>query len=323
MPVHNAGPYLRPAVDSVLAQTFHNFELLVTDDGSRDGCLDSLSGISDERLHISRQEARGAPAALNAALSRARGNLIAFLDHDDLWRPEKLAHHVEFLGSRSDFDLTFDWSRMIDGKGADLGMSSSPWEGSISFEQLVMDFVIGNTSAIVVRQSALREAGLFNEQLSRAYDVDMCWRIAALRPRNCCSVSRQLTFYRRHDGQMSRDWRELQREWHELLALLPRYAGVAVAPILPVADSNMTRYLAALACEQGDRGGALRLALSAFRRAPRHATLDARNWMVLAAAAANALLPRALFEKVMEWGMPRFRRRTDETEPIALYSRIR
>jgi glycosyltransferase involved in cell wall biosynthesis len=307
VPVHNAGPYLRPAVDSVLAQTFSDFELILIDDGSSDGCLESVSDLRDPRIRIFRQEQRGAPAALNAGLARARGSVIAFLDHDDLWLPGKLASHAQCLSQHSEIDLTFDWSRMIDENGLNLGLPSRAWVGTISFEQLVEDFVVGNTSAIAVRKNALDKVGAFNESYRRVYDADLCWRVAALRPGNCRAVPHYLTLYRRHTGQMSREWREVRREWEYLLRQVPGYAPRSVAQILPVADSNMRRYFAALACEQGDSANALKLALSAFSRAPRRALADDRNWMILAAAVGCALLPRSLFEKALAWGRTRFR----------------
>lgn len=307
VPVHNAGPYLRLAVDSILAQTFSDFEVIVIDDGSTDGCVESLPDPHDSRVQVLSQSNRGAPAALNSGLERARGSLIAFLDHDDLWLPQKLAAHVECFATSAGLDLAFDWSRMIDENGGDLGVASRAWAGPITFQQLVEDFVIGNTSALVVRKSALRLAGPFNEHFHRVYDTDMCWRVAALRPGNCRAVEQCLTRYRRHPGQMSRGWRDLQREWDELLSLVPGYAPCPVVKILPVADSNMRRYFSALACEQGDAASALKLAVSAFSRAPGVALTDPRNWMVLGAGVASAILPRSIFEPLAAWGKKKFR----------------
>jgi hypothetical protein len=196
---------------------------------------------------------------------------------------------------------------MIDENGVDLGLPSRAWVGTISLEQLVEDFVIGNTSAIAVRRSAVDRAGPFHESYRRVYDTDLCWRVAALRPGNCRAVPQYLTLYRRHTGQMSREWREVRREWEDLLRQVPHYAPRPVAGILPVADSNMRRYFAALACEQGDSANAMKLALSAFSRAPWRASADARNWMILAASVGSALLPRSLFEKALAWGGTRFR----------------
>ena len=203
VPVHNAGPYLRPAVDSVLAQTFADFELILVDDGSSDGCLESVGALRDPRIRIFRQEQKGAPAALNAGLACARGAVVALLDQDDLWLPGKLAAHLQCFSAHSEIDLTFDWSRMIDENGEDSGLPSPGWHGTISLEQLVEDFVVGNTSAIAVRKNALDRVGGFNESYRRIYDTDLCWRVAALGPGNCRSVPQYLTLYRRHAGQMS------------------------------------------------------------------------------------------------------------------------
>jgi glycosyltransferase involved in cell wall biosynthesis len=307
VPVHNAGPYLRPAVDSVLAQTFSDFELILVDDGSSDGCLGTLSDLCDRRIRVFQQEQRGAPAALNAGLARARGSIVAFLDHDDLWLPEKLATHMQCFWRHSEIDLTFDLSRMIGENGEDLALPSRYWEGTISLEQLVEDFIVGNTSSLVVRKNVLDRVGAFNESYRRVYDTDLCWRVAALRPGNCYAVPQYLTRYRRHTGQMSRDWREVRREWEDLLRQVPHYPPRPLSGILPVADSNMRRYFAALACEQRDSANALKLALSAFSRAPRRAFGDARNWMMLAAAVGSALLPQVLFERALAWGKARFR----------------
>ena len=80
VPVHNAGGFLRLAVQSVLSQTCSEFELIVIDDGSTDGCLDSLAGVEDDpRVCILRQSRQEAPGALNAGLQIARGEWIALV----------------------------------------------------------------------------------------------------------------------------------------------------------------------------------------------------------------------------------------------------
>ena len=131
--VHNAGPFLSPTLESVLAQSFQDFELIVIDDGSTDGCLAAAAAIADDRIAVLSQSRQGAPAALNTGLRRASGEFIAFLDHDDLWLPNKLETHLACFDAHPDADLTFDWSLRIDKHGNDLGLPSSPWRGGISF----------------------------------------------------------------------------------------------------------------------------------------------------------------------------------------------
>src|SRR5690348_3220516 len=121
MPVYNGGPYVEAAVQSALDQSCEDFELIVVDDGSTDGCLEKLAGLADARIRVLSQAHQGAPAALNAGLRVASGEWIALLDADDLWMPGKLEAHWECISGHPELDLTFDWSRWIDEDGRDTG----------------------------------------------------------------------------------------------------------------------------------------------------------------------------------------------------------
>ena len=104
IPVHNRRDPIARAVDSVLAQTFRDFELIVVDDGSDDGTGEVLAAYGD-RLTVIRQERAGVSAARNRGVAASRGPLLAFLDSDDWWLPEKLAAQVEFFRTRPDAAL--------------------------------------------------------------------------------------------------------------------------------------------------------------------------------------------------------------------------
>src|SRR6266487_2699709 len=91
IPTFNREAYLREAIESVFAQTYSNWELIVADDGSTDGTRAYLASVTDRRTHVIELEHCGTPARLrNTALARAQGTYVAFLDSDDLWAPEKL-----------------------------------------------------------------------------------------------------------------------------------------------------------------------------------------------------------------------------------------
>jgi glycosyltransferase involved in cell wall biosynthesis len=90
IPLYNKRPYIRRAVDSVLAQTFEDFELIVVDDGSTDGSHEALSHVTDPRFRLLRQENRGVGPARNAGMAAAEGAWFAFLDGDDMWLPDHL-----------------------------------------------------------------------------------------------------------------------------------------------------------------------------------------------------------------------------------------
>jgi glycosyltransferase involved in cell wall biosynthesis len=95
--VYNAGSFLRASVDSILAQTYTDLEILVVDDGSTDGCFASLNDIDDPRVRILRQNNGGKPVALNQALRVARGEFYAVHDADDLSHPSRIARQVDTM----------------------------------------------------------------------------------------------------------------------------------------------------------------------------------------------------------------------------------
>lgn len=302
IPVHNAGAYVLPTVQSVLAQAFEEWEMILVDDGSTDDCLVSIEALGHPRIRVLRQARQGAPAALRAGVRVARGRYLAFLDQDDLWLPGKLRAHWDHHQRYPHADLTFCWSSLIDAAGNELGLANLHWRGPISFEQLSEDFAPGNTSAIVIRREALERAGGFDSGFLRCYDVDLALRIALFENGNCQAVPEVLTLYRRHQGQMSRDWRLLRSEWERLLVRVREYAPAARCTRLAAGDSNMHRYFAWLAYEQRDFRSSLTLLRTAFGRSPGRALTNSRNWMLGAAAAAGLVLPRRVHDAVTKAG---------------------
>lgn len=106
MPVFNAGRYLRPAVVSVIQQTFTDWELLIIDDGSSDGAVESILDLDDARIRILRDGSnRGLAARLNEAIELARGRYFARMDQDDISYPERLARQVTLLEQSPEIDL--------------------------------------------------------------------------------------------------------------------------------------------------------------------------------------------------------------------------
>lgn len=290
----NAAPFIQATLHSVLDQTFSDFELIVVDDGSTDGTAEQLRQYRDARLRIISQANRGAPAAMNAGLRAARGDYIAFLDHDDLWLPTKLARHIEFLEAHPEVDLTFSWSGLIDETGRRLGLHWRRWRGAISFRELLIDFVIGSTSAVVMRRAALEGAGWFDPGISRYYDMDLFLRVALLRPNNIRAIPEELVLYRRHSRQMSRDWQAMKLDWDQMLQKFRRLAPKQTAAVERRAGSNMHRYFAYLAYENREFRRGCDLLRDAFRHSPAAFLTELRNWKVGAACLAGLLLPAGI-----------------------------
>lgn len=118
LPTRNSGAYLRLAIDSILNQSFVDFELLMIDDGSTDSSVYELEGIGDERLRIVRSaESRGIAYRLNEGVELARGKYIARMDGDDISLPDRLACQVKFLEENPEVDLCATAYQVIDANG--------------------------------------------------------------------------------------------------------------------------------------------------------------------------------------------------------------
>jgi len=184
IPAYNVAPYISETLASVFAQSFYGFEVIIVNDGSPD-TEEFECAIHPylERIRYLKQENRGASAARNAGLRAARGELIAFLDADDLWSPNYLEEQLRFIREYG-CDLACA-DAMIFGASADAGrsymdslMESAPPAGRLTFLELVNADRSLITSGIVVRRDLVLEVGLFDEALRNAQDLDLWLRLA-------------------------------------------------------------------------------------------------------------------------------------------------
>jgi len=177
MPVFNAEPYLRAAIQSVLAQTFRDFELIIIDDASADGSLKIARSIRDERIVIlENAENLGAAKTKNRALEIARGEYIAFLDADDIAMPERFAEQIDFSLRNPAVDIIGSQIGMIDEVGATTGISRWPCApddicGALLFENCVAQ------SSVMLRR-ALLSVERFRTEFEPAEDYDLWTRLS-------------------------------------------------------------------------------------------------------------------------------------------------
>lgn len=298
IPTFNAGRFVNATIDSALRQTVENIEVLVLDDGSTDDTVTRVKSFRDPRLRICEYTHRGAPAAMNAGLHSARGQYLGFLDHDDLWLPAKLDRHVEFFERTPGVAVTFSWSGLIDERDRPIGLHPAHWRGPISFRQLLEDYVVGSSSSLVIRRSSVLSVGSFDVQLPRCHDFDLVLRIAFAHPNGICAIPEELTLYRRHPGQMSRDWRAMHREWNTVFEKCRRLAPAETAAVESRARSNINRYFAYLAYEEAEFQAARGFVRQALRCDPRAFIGDGRNWKIAAACWSEALLPSNIHRRL-------------------------
>ena len=181
MPAHNAAEFIEEAIDSVLAQSYENWELLLIDDASTDKTAQVVKPyLEDARIHLlAFQENQGVSGARNAGLQKARGQLVAFLDADDKWLPEKLQQQVAFHESHPEVALSFTRFAHFDKAGECCHAPKMAYQrdlAHVDVSRLYYENIIG-TLTVMLRQDVLGKVGCFDTDLRLAEDHDLWLRV--------------------------------------------------------------------------------------------------------------------------------------------------
>ncbi len=234
IPAYNTAAYIGEALDSVFAQTFTDYEVVVVNDGSPDTEeLERVLAPYGERIRYLRQANGGVASARNAGIRLARGKYLAMLDSDDIWLPPYLAWQIMAMEAVSRVAASYS-NAIIFGDSPFDGrdyMSLYPSEGEVTFERLVEQRcnVLGTS---FVRRDAVMAVGLYDETLSTAEDFDLWlrlthdgWRIIYIRE--------PLWFYRKRAGCLTgnpitgwRNYRRVLEKAQRTLELLPEDRAV-------------------------------------------------------------------------------------------------
>ena len=180
IPAYNAAAFIGETLDSVYAQTFADFEVIVVNDGSSDTeDLERELAQYPEKLSYIKQENHGAAAARNTGIKAARGEFVAFLDADDMWLPVFLEKQLDLL-ERTPADVV--WAdALISGDSPLAGrtfMQVQPSFGQVTPENLLSVKVTVLTSTVVARRQPILEVGLFDVTLRRGQDFELWWKLA-------------------------------------------------------------------------------------------------------------------------------------------------
>jgi glycosyltransferase involved in cell wall biosynthesis len=181
IPAYNAAWCVLRAVDSVLAQEYRDFELLVVDDGSSDDTAAILAGYGDALRVVSKRNG-GLSSARNAGIAAAQGDFVAFLDADDWWLPAKLSRQVALLEAHPELLFCSCTTVVRTPEGGHLPdwRCGTAAGGALESIFAVNAFVAGSASAVLVRREAFARSGGFDESLRSLEDIDMWMRLAAL-----------------------------------------------------------------------------------------------------------------------------------------------
>ncbi|MEM6557938.1 MAG: glycosyltransferase family 2 protein, partial [Pseudomonadota bacterium] len=279
MPVYNTAKYVEAAIDSVLAQTYSDFEFLIIDDDGTDNSIELCRAYDDPRIRIISQQNRGLAGARNTGIRNARGQFIALLDSDDLWEPRKLEKHIEHLRHAPHIGVSYAASALIDDDGHPLRIVQRPKLHHVGPEDIFLRNPVGNGSAPVLRRVVLDdiaflnrdrdELDYFDDTFRQSEDIE-CWcRIALTTDWGFQGIKGIHTRYRINEGGLSanvvRQFSTWSRVKDRVAQLDPHFA----ARWAPYAEAFQLRYLARRCVRMGEGALAWSLIKDAVRLCPK------------------------------------------------------
>ena len=316
IPVYNAERYIGATVQSVLDQTYEDFEILIVDDGSPDRSIEICRQFTDPRIKIIQQHNRGVAAARNHGIRAAQGEYIAFLDADDLWLSTKLEKHVNHLESSESVGISYSYSTLIDANGIPLSLYQLPPTQNITPINFLLRDPIGSGSNLVAKSAVLAaikfpaqidgviSQSYFDEdrQLNPSEDTE-CWlRMAIKSDLKFEGIPEVLIQYRLHSGSFSHQFEKKTASWEKLLEKARSYAPALMAEQESAARAYQFTAIARRAINQGAGLVALRLsyrALTSYWRILLEEPI--RTLLTLSAACLLTLLPPALYRQIQSF----------------------
>ena len=286
MTVFNGQAYLREAVDSLLGQTFSDFELIVIDDGSTDQTREILQAYAkrDDRVRVTSRPNTGVVRAANEGIARARGQYLARMDADDISEPQRFAVQVAYLDTNPDCVLVGSRVRIIDPYGSPVALSGQ----KLSHEEIERELLTtGGGWAVVqpsamMRLAAVREAGGYRGSVNMSEDHDLFLRLAERG--KVVNLPEPLLRYRRHYKSLNHTQYESARQVKEtILRQAFERRGLAFPadwkfePWHPPQKAEQFRLWGWAAIKAGNIAVARRHAVGALKAGP----LSADNWKLL------------------------------------------
>ncbi|PSN16415.1 glycosyl transferase family A [filamentous cyanobacterium CCT1] len=203
IPSYNSMMFLPTTLNSVLQQTFSDFEVLIIDDGSQDNVKDWFTTISDSRVKLFSQENKGYAGACNTGILNAQGKYIAFLDADDVWVPTKLEKQFRCLEDNPEVGLVDTLVFFVDSEGEKLFTAGSIYKPGNVYETMLVKNLVPCGSTPMVRRLCFDTVGVFDESIKGPSDWHMWVRIAS--QYNFQVIEEPLVHYRQHSSSVSRN----------------------------------------------------------------------------------------------------------------------
>jgi len=277
MPVYNAEPYLAEAVESILGQTFADFEFLIVNDGSTDrsGAILERYAARDRRIRLTSRPNTGYTVALNQLLDLASGEFVARMDADDVALPQRLARQVDYLRAHRDVVCVGSAVHMIDAAGRFLRNGHPGMDHEAIQQRALAGDCPLNHPSVMMRRAAVEAVGGYHAEFEPAEDLDLWLRLGEVG--RLVNLPEVLMKYRQHVASFSEQYQRLQLERSAAAVLEtclrrgipPR--NVVVSPWRPVDRRSRMQTYVGYGCrglERNDYRMALHYALQAIRQVP-------------------------------------------------------
>ena len=228
-PVHNGERFINETIETVLNQTYGNWEWIIVDDGSEDGTVDMIEGATEwasSKIRLIRQENGGAAKARNVGIMEAKGEYLCFLDADDLWMRDKLEKQIKFMKDGG-YSFSFTGYEFADTEGRPNGKKVSV-PNKISYKQALRNTTIWTSTVMFDMKKLSKEDVLMPDIASE--DTATWWNVLR-KVKYAYGLNETLSYYRRSGGTLSSNKLvAIQRIWnlyrkHEKLGLIQSFAN--------------------------------------------------------------------------------------------------
>jgi glycosyltransferase involved in cell wall biosynthesis len=246
IPAYNASQYLRESIESVLNQTFQDFQLLIIDDGS----TDDTSGIArgycqqDSRVKLISQTNQGLSATRNRGIDLTDSKFVTFLDADDIWYSDKLASHITHFHENPNLGISFARVEFLTPDGKQTGQMSKPPLKQLQPHHFLYENPTVTGSNFVVRREVFEKITPFDTNMSYTEDLDFLLRVSCCNSWEIEGINKVLMGYRISESSLSSNLDRMEQGWEFLISKARKHTPELVEQHYLKARSTQLRYLA-------------------------------------------------------------------------------
>ncbi|WP_299487738.1 glycosyltransferase [Acaryochloris sp. IP29b_bin.137] len=252
IPAYNAMPYLPQTVESVLQQTFNNFEVLIIDDASTDETVEWASQLEDRRVSlIQHDQNQGLATTRNMGINRAKGDYIAFLDADDVWEPTKLSKQIQVLNRDTHIGLIYTSAAIINEEGQTTGRMFKAFKEGNVWELLIQGNFVDCPSSVMVRRECFDQVGLFDINFRCVEDWEMWIRIA--KRYRFAAIHEPLVKFRMVSNSLSKNYHLMETSFHQVINKVFQSVDTDLLPLKKRSCSHANMVIAWKALQSKDK----------------------------------------------------------------------